>query len=348
MNTDKRLAARTDSAVRPGYPWYAYSGRIASILFVGALALSPAAGAEEPEGAAVPASLNRALAEEVLGGDEARTLEATEGDRVTSSKDQRKVWSKVDRSEGSYVFGSTVLLPADKEDYPEGWLFVGKQTGGEWKVQLEGTQEFAALTDEAPKALIDNDEKELFSEEAGTTTDDTYREAAARYRTGLRLPWARGTSWKLTGGPHGWSTGYDRPYSSLDLTGRSGSKQKVRSAGRGKVYRMCPSNRGWLRVVHPNGYTTDYYHLRHNIKPRQGKWVRAGGYLGRTGTNVSCGGSATGRHVHFALRRSGNYVKLDDKVLGGWKFEQGVAYRGKATHNGRSRRPVTSLRNYGN
>ncbi|MFC7441512.1 hypothetical protein [Laceyella putida] len=90
--------------------------------------------------------------------------------------------------------------------------------------------------------------------------------ALAEQRTGLQLPFAQGATWYMTGGPHGWA-GSDRPYSSMDL---SGGDQKVVAARSGNVYTMCSNNLGWIRVVHDNGYSTDYYHLWDNIKPADG------------------------------------------------------------------------------
>lgn len=317
--------------------------RFAAALCLGCVVFLPAARAEEPQ-RAMSEDLEDVLTAKVLGQEEARdfryTATAADG---TPSEDREKVWSKVDRSEDDYAFGSVVLLPPEKKDYPQGWLFVGKEVEGEWKVALEGTKDFASLSGEAPDSVVGEEEKDLFSE---SVVDEGATREASAVRTGLRLPWKVGAVWNLTGGPHGWSTGYDRPYSALDLTGRAGEGQKVRAAGKGRVYRMCPSNRGFLRVVHPNGYATDYYHLARNIAKPQGAPIGAGDYLGVTGTDVSCGGGASGRHVHFALRRGGNYVAVDDRSLGGWTFQQGTAYNGYAERSGVIRRPVSPLRNY--
>ncbi|WP_242266532.1 MULTISPECIES: hypothetical protein [unclassified Bacillus cereus group] len=44
--------------------------------------------------------------------------------------------------------------------------------------------------------------------------------------------------------------------------------------------------------------------------------------LGYTGTDVSCGGYASGRHVHFSLLQGNTRIPLQGKELGGWGFYQ--------------------------
>jgi LasA protease len=238
-----------------------------------------------------------------------------------------------------WAFGAAVIpAPAKEGAYPEGWLFVAKRTGKHWEVGLEGTETFVDLLNQTPRDLIKSGEKKALLE---IGKPDEVR-ILSDQRTGLQLPWAAGQTWTMSGGPHGW-TGYDRPYSALDF---HGGDQIVRAARGGYAYSMCSNNKGWVRVVHDNGYATDYYHLWDNITP-QGSWVSTGAYLGYTGTDVSCGGAAAGRHVHFALRQGGSYVALHGKELGGWVFYEGSAYNGYAMHGSTVRYPGGSLYNYG-
>ncbi|HET7478058.1 MAG TPA: peptidoglycan DD-metalloendopeptidase family protein [Rubrobacteraceae bacterium] len=295
---------------------------------IGLLALA-ASGAAAATSDGLEAAVTNAMLQE---GDSARGLSVSEKQERTQTNVERT------SEDNKWAFGTAVIEAPKKEGYyPEGWLFVAQKSGGTWKVGLEGTPEFSTLAEDAPDSVVDDGEKEMFSRSGGLELQST--------STGLQLPWKRGVRWKMSGGPHGWSTGYDRPYSALDLTGGSG---KVRAAGRGRVYTMCSTNRGWIRVYHPNGYSTDYYHLRKNIKPRDGRRIRAGAFLGYTGTDVSCGGSASGRHVHFALLRGDRHVALDNKTIGGWTFQQGAAYKGYAKHKTIKRFPPNGLlRNYG-
>ena len=282
-------------------------------------------------------ALKRAVAREMLGQDDGRVF------GYSAAEESRSTRTNVDRvgGGGEWAFG-TALIEAPKEDgaYPEGWLFVAEKVGDTWRVALEGSPEFEESAEAAPEPVVSEEEKELF---AGSNSASGERTTLA-VSTRLGLPYRKGGSWRMTGGPHGWATGYDRPYSALDFAGGRG---RVRSPGPGRVYKMCGNSDGWLRVIHPNGYSTDYYHLRDNIKPRDGKPIETGAFLGYTGTTTCAGGAAYGSHVHFALRQNGAYTALDNKTLGGWTFQQGNAYYGYAQHNNRRSYAGDPLRNYG-
>ncbi len=269
--------------------------------------------------------LETAVVEEVLGQKTARS--AAESFGFSSAERREKTQTNVQRTseDGNWAFGTAIVEAPKKEGaYPQGWLFVAEKTSGAWRVGLQGSDAFSDLTQDAPAQVMEESEKELLT---GSAAESRGFQATS---TRLRLPWKRGLAWKMSGGPHGWATGYDRPYSALDLNGRGG---KVRSAGAGRVYKMCGSADGWLRVYHYNGYSTDYYHLRHNIKPRDGRRIKAGTYLGLTGQTTCGGGAAYGNHVHFALLRGSRHVALDNKTLSGWTFQQGKAYYGHAKRN---------------
>ncbi len=236
-----------------------------------------------------------------------------------------------------WAFGSVVIpAPAEEDTMPEGWLFVARETPQGWITALDGTPAFSALVRQAPTSVVGNHERDALA-----ATGEVGTQALA---TGLALPWAVGQSWTMTGGPHGWS-GSNTPYSSIDF---AGGDQVVRAARGGNVYTMCSNNLGWLRIIHNNGYSTDYYHLWNNIQWADGSAINAGTRLGDTGTDVSCGGSASGRHVHFALRNSSAYITVDDKTIGGWTFQIGsAAYQGYAERGTTIRYPGSLLYNYG-
>jgi LasA protease len=241
----------------------------------------------------------------------------------------------VSRESGGWAFGTAVLAgKPDTEDYPYGWLFVAKRSGNGWQLGFEGQPAFAELSAAAP--MVSPQERELLASHGGQAGVDY---ANGDYRTGMRMPWATGVSWIMSGGPHGWG-GTDRPYSSLDL---HGGDQVVRATRAGTAYTMC---RGWIRVIHDRGYATDYYHLWNNINVN-GAAVSAGARLGDTGTDVTCGGSASGRHVHFGLRQNSAFVPVHDHSIGGWVPVAGAAYGGYALHGSTIRYPGGALYNYG-
>jgi LasA protease len=313
-------------------------------LVFGLLALIlPIAASESGAQSAGGETLEEAVIAEMHGGGETGTFGTMAVGRASGGPDQ----VNVRRTDGGWAFGTAVVpAPAKKGAYPQGWLFVAEQNGSGWDVGLEGSPEFSQLAQTAPEAVVDGEEKDLFAQqstESSETQGGEFTTMAGGSR--FRLPWRLDRGWTMSGGPHGWSTGYDRPYSALDF---NGGDEKVRSVRQGKAYLMCDTRRGWIRVVHSDGYATDYYHLANNIKPGDGtKRVDEGEFLGYTGTDVSCGGKAYGRHVHFALRRNGEHIALDGRTIGGWTFQQGEAYGGHATHRDTRRNAGDRLRNYG-
>lgn len=242
----------------------------------------------------------------------------------------------VTRRNGDWAFGTAVAVtPRGEDSHPEGWLFVARKSGSGWQVGFEGEQAFADLSAASP--VVSAKEKSLFKQTAFAP-----QAAGGDYRTGMRLPFAVGHTWSMPGGPHGWA-GTDTPYSAIDLAGGNG---QVLAARGGTAYRMCGNGRGWIRVIHDRGYSTDYYHLFNNIAAN-GTAVSAGSFLGNIGTDVSCGGAASGAHVHFALRQNSAYVGIANHNLGGWVFQNASAYNGFALHGSTRRNAGGSLYNYG-
>lgn len=242
----------------------------------------------------------------------------------------------VTRRDGrAWAFGTAVVVaPALEGQHPAGWLFVAHRDRSGWQVAFDGEPGFTDLAATAPARVVPQQEKKVF------TTSPSPMYAGGDYRTGMRLPFAVGQSWYLTGGPHGWG-GSETPWSSIDL---AGGDQRVLAARGGTAYTMC---QGWIRVIHDRGYSTDYYHLWNSISVN-GAGVGEGAYLGDTGTDVTCGGAATGRHVHFGLRQNSAYVPIIDHNLGKWVVRGGGAtYQGYALHGSAQVNVGGALYNYG-
>ncbi|MFK4084730.1 peptidoglycan DD-metalloendopeptidase family protein [Kribbella sp. NPDC020789] len=283
---------------------------------------------------AVPAAAAQAKAQPDL-----RQAVSAKVSAAKSSKTSSAVQVNVTRGAGTgTVFGTTVaLVPQGQDTHPEGWLFAARLIDGKWQVGLEGEAAFSELTAASP--VVSAKEKQLFGQSASFTP----QLAGGDFRTGMRLPFAVGTSWSMPGGPHGWG-GTDTPYSSVDLSGGNG---QVLAARGGTAYTMCGNGKGWIRVIHDRGYSTDYYHLSGNIAAN-GLAVSEGTFLGNIGTDVSCGGSANGPHVHFALRQNSAYVGIAGHNVGGWVFQNAAsAYNGTALHGSTLRGPSEQLYNYG-
>ena len=164
---------------------------------------------------------------------------------------------------------------------------------------------------------------------------------------GLLLPWMPDYYMQLTGGPHAWD-GVNGYWSSLDFSGGNASG-RVRSSREGTATSLCGSG-GWTRVIHPNGFSTDYYHMwnaiYYNATP-----VGSSALLGNIGTDLCAGGSASGAHVHWALRTydsnyNGQYTWLNGRTIGGWTWWNGSnQYTGCGTRNGITACPGTNIYN---
>ena len=248
---------------------------------------------------------------------------------MTANEDRTRV--TVTKKADDWAFGTAVITtPQGGDAFPEGRLFLAEYDAGEWNVTFDGTADFISLAQDAT-VLTDAERSSFGPGEVSVNAD---------YRTQMQLPWAVGQTWRMTGGLHGWS-GAAHPWASLDF---AGGDERVRAMRSGSAYTMC---KGWVRVIHSGGFATDYYHLWNNINVN-GASVAAGAYLGDTGTDVTCGGSASGRHVHIGLRHNNAYTALHGSNIGKWVVENGsAAYQGSALHGSRRVYVGGSLYNYG-
>lgn len=251
---------------------------------------------------------------------------------------------EVQRRDGTWAFGVAVQpAPAAEGASPQGWIFLGHKAGSDWTVALDTAGGFVDLALQAPETVFSKPEKETFA-----ARDDFSIQAGNN--TELTLPWAVGQSWWWTGGAHGWG-GSERPWSSMDF---AGGDQVVRAAGSGTVYTMCADSSnggtpgGWRRVYHPNGYTTDYYHMWYLSSLSNGQSIGAGQSLGQTGVNLCAGGGASGRHVHWGLMTGTTRVAWQWREAGKWVFfEGGSPYQGYALHGSARVNVGGQLYNYG-
>ncbi|MFC8300227.1 peptidase M23 [Micromonospora orduensis] len=267
-------------------------------------------------------ALTAAVTAKLLGAARVSTTDARPDTRVT-----------VSRTSGRWAFGTAVALAPRQEDaHPTGSVFIARSEPGGWRVAFDGEAGFAALAAESP--VVSSQERNVL------TATPTPLYAGGDFRTGMALPFGVGQTWTLTSGPHGWG-GTEWPYSSVDL---AGGDQVVRAARAGTAYTMC---QGWIRVIHDRGYSTDYYHLWNSISVN-GLGVGQGAVLGNTGTDVTCGGAAYGRHVHFGLRQNSAYVPIADHDIGKWVLANGsAAYQGGARHGSAWAGVGGGLYNYG-
>ncbi|MFC8495657.1 M23 family peptidase [Streptomyces sp. NPDC057235] len=242
---------------------------------------------------------------------------------------------------------------------PEGWLYLAHRENGRWVSGLEGDREFADQVAGSPL---------VGAAERRTMTAYAERAAAPRARTlpldahaeqvspagaqanvnGLLLPWMPDHYMTLTGGPHAHDSGSGY-WSALDFAGGNASGL-VRSSREGTATSMCGAGGGWTRVIHPGGFSTDYYHMR-NTTYYNGTSIARSALLGSIGTDTCAGGSATGAHVHWSLRTYdanyvGQYTWLNGRTVGGWTWWNGSAqYSGCGARLGVTACPGTALYN---
>lgn len=303
-----------------------------------AAAVLAAAGLATPAGAA-PGAMRQAAASTAAGlpdlvGQLARSRAATEPGAAAMAWVETR--TTVLRSKGASAFGTVVLVaPSGTDAQPRDWLFLAERRGGDWRVGLDGDPAFAELA--ATSAVVTAAEKAIFASHGGR---ELATQADGDFRTGMRLPYAVDQSWAMLGGPHAYDAG-SGPWSSLDL---AGGDQRVLAARQGVAYTPCV---GLVRVLHDRGYSSRYYHLWNHIWA-DGTSVSTGTFLGNTGTETGCGGSARSRHVHFSLLQNGAFVGIANHIIGKWVPRNGSAqYQGSALHGSTVAYVGQALRNYG-
>ncbi len=161
----------------------------------------------------------------------------------------------------------------------------------------------------------------------------------------LELPFARGTTWYFSGGPHG---AYDTAgaRAALDFappaseSGCAESSTWVTAAAAGLVVRS------YLGAVivdldgdgrEATGWNILYLHVATRDRVKAGTFVETGDKLG----HPSCeGGRATGTHVHIARKYNGEWIPADGVIpfiLSGWVAAPGPGdYLGTLTREGQT------------
>ena len=210
------------------------------------------------------------------------------------------------QTEAEWVFGNIgVFAPPTEDAGPQGFVFLARTIPSGLEIGIEDSNVFLTLLSQAPISLVPVSTRAYFMDSLTAAGDGSAQ---------LSLPWQTGETWRLTGGPHHNFGNGNRPWSALDFGGGSGV---ARAARGGTVYLDCAN---FVRIVHKDGWQTGYYHLT-NIGVSNGQEISQGHYLGTTSTAANCGGSATGPHVHFTLRRNGDQQEIIGHDLAGWTVQ---------------------------
>lgn len=327
---------------------------------------APAAPAEAGP-AAVAVKMPAGVADS-LGADRQALIDAVSADALSRSHDAkglapatavgrlaaegRKVVVDVRTVSRGWARGvAYVEAPRTRHGEPEGWLYLAHRDKGRWIAGLEGDDEFAAYVARSP--LVGEAERQTMTayaeRKATPQAPAQLSPAGAQANTGgLLLPWMPDYYMTLTGGPHAHDSGSGY-WSALDFAGGNASG-RVRSSREGTATSMCGAGGGWTRVIHPGGFSTDYYHMW-NTTYYNGTSVPRSALLGNIGTDTCAGGSATGAHVHWSLRTydanyNGQYTWLNGRTIGGWTWWNGSAqYSGCGTRLGVTACPGTAIYN---
>jgi hypothetical protein len=205
---------------------------------------------------------------------------------------------------------------------PEVTLFVAYIANRTWQVALAGQPGFNTVVGRAPASVMPAAEKSVLVAAENTTPVAN---------TDLMLPWRMGQSWTMASTPGG-----------LSFSGGSG---RVLAAGPGYLFRACrQGNQSLIVILHPNGLSTVYDQLAGTTTARNGSFVTAGTFLGKTGNRLACGGGTVAGPpaVRFALQSG----MLDGTTIGGWTFHVDVL-SGFAQHGATMVKPGGKLQNFG-
>lgn len=146
----------------------------------------------------------------------------------------------------------------------------------------------------------------------------------------LDLPFQSPQAWQFNG-VHTWTGDNDNsPMSSIDFTsswsedwGDDTSERWVTASHDGEVtvFSSC-----YVHIQHESGWGTRYYHLS-NLQVETGQQVKAGELLANYAPDLEqalcSGGKSTGPHLHFALRKDGQYSNLQEVAISGYIVQSG-------------------------
>ncbi|WP_374569022.1 M23 family metallopeptidase [Ideonella sp.] len=248
-----------------------------------------------------------------------------------------------------WAFGGVYFpVPDGVHAGPVAVLFIARHGAGGWEVALEDSERFNALAQRAPTSVMSAAERGLFAERlVAIRARQAAGESTLAVDVGLGMPFKKEGSVWGTAGVHG-DSGTSRPYNAIDFWG---GDARVLASRKGTAYKYCTNSRWpYIKLMHKNGWSTGYYHTRNQANISNGQVLLEGAFIGNSGVELPCGGSASGDHVHWTLwRDSGAAEAVDNKLIGGWVWHEGSqAYSGYAERNGkRVNAGQSGLINYG-
>lgn len=146
----------------------------------------------------------------------------------------------------------------------------------------------------------------------------------------MDLPFQYPQAWQFNG-VHTWTGDDDgTPMSSLDFVqswsqdwGDDTSENWVAASHDGEVtvFSSC-----FVHIQHESGWGTRYYHLS-NVQVETGQQVKAGELIANYASDMEqalcSGGHSTGPHLHYTLRKDGQFASLHDVAFSGYLVHPG-------------------------
>ena len=182
----------------------------------------------------------------------------------------------------------------------------------------------------------------------GADKNSSSQELENRESSGYELPFPKGETWFLTGGPHsdGFSNGIRYAIDIAPPEGGScptdGSRlvienRVVSASASGEVIvagddknRSDPSH-SMIKIKDANGLTEVYVHAA-NLKVKKGDKVKQDALLGNPSCEFPPGGRNDGAHIHVGLEKDGQAIPIDGVVIGDWTVHSGETnYNGTVT-----------------
>jgi hypothetical protein len=183
----------------------------------------------------------------------------------------------------------------------------------EWEVYVEKYEnEFYELIDRMPDEILSLEAKEII------IGDDVSSQSKAI----VGLPWPIGTSWRYNQSPHGGVQG------ALDFgTPQQGVAATVHAADTGVVlyrYETC------LATRRSDGVELHYQHIKPSdvSKWNIGQTINFTNPIGETTVSSGCGGSSSGHHLHFFLKKDGKYINIYEWSINGFTLSGNNLVRG--------------------
>ena len=143
----------------------------------------------------------------------------------------------------------------------------------------------------------------------------------------FQLPYLVGETWR-NGGSHTNTGSGSYPQSSLDFNdgGRWGDNLRhiwvtAAAPGRVKYHSSC-----FMEVIHEDGWSTTYYHLeniQYGTNANVSRNTRIANYADTYNQALCDGGQSSGPHLHFSLKRNGQFYHLNGIKLSGYTVDTG-------------------------